>query len=233
MGKSCLMKRLTSIQEIYLVAARVFHFAFRDHFVLCFAGRTGRHWRTEHVLPALVKKGMLIALPYGKRTLYAVPDRVRMAPSGNQVAILPYHGLACTDILTRYVLADPTGEVLSENVCRANRWGAVPEWGIRYPQGTALLLEFCTADNVERGKVAAKVAKYRLYLPAIEASLRAKAVVVFVLDVAAHAVAQISRRLGPRDPFLCVDYQTFQAAANVLTTPMYLWADGQAYPLKK
>jgi hypothetical protein len=227
------MKRLTSIQETYLAAAQVFHFAFREHFVLWFAGRTGRHWRTEHVLPALVKKGELIALPYGKRTLYAVPDRVRMAPSGNQVAILPYHGLACTDILTRYVLADPTGEVLSENICRANRWGAVPEWGIRYPQGTALLLEFCTADNVERGKVASKVTKYRQCLPAIEASLQAKAVVVFVLDVAAHAVAQICRRLESRDPFFFVDYQTFQITTNILTTPIYLWGNGQAYPLKK
>lgn len=231
MQPSRLMKALTPIQANYLAAARVFHFAFRDHFVLWFTGRTGRHWRTERVLPALVKKGLLVALPYGKRLVYGVPDRLRLAASGRQVAILPYHGLTCTDLLTRCLRADWSGEVLSENACRAGRWGAVPEWAIRYPRGTALLMEFCTADNVERGKVAQKAARYRQCLAAIEAALRARAVVVFVLDVPAEAAARLSRRLGVRQPFYCVDVQTFNATANVLTAPIYWWGDGRQYPL--
>lgn len=232
MPNACRMNSLTPIQARYLAAAQVFHFAFREHFAVWFTGQPGRHWRTEQVLPALVKKGLLVGLPYGKRYLYAVPERVRLTPLGRQAGLVPYHGLACTDILTRCVRANPRGQVLSENDCQAYRWGAVPEWGIRYPQSTALLMEFCTTDNVERGKVALKTAKYRRCLADIEMSLQAQAIVVFVLDVPARSVAEISHRIAGPDPFFYVDYDSFKAAANVLTAPIYRWGDGRAYALQ-
>jgi len=187
-----------------MIPAGVFHCAFAEHYVWWMTGKQGRHRRTERVLPILVNKGFLKTIKVGKKNLYTTPDRMRLAQSGRELAINPYHGLACTDILQSCIMADPTGTVLSENSCRANRWGCVPEWAIRYDNATALLLEFCTQDNVDQAKVPYKVARYKDALVEIDDSLQAKVTVLFVLDISKDKLPQLD------DPFKVIDYRTFK-----------------------
>lgn len=237
------MKTLSSVQQTYLDVASKFHFATRDHFALWFTGLAGRHKQTERVLPALVKKGALRTVRYGKRLIYAIPERFRFREvasreAGEPVAIFPHHGLCCTDILIRFVLADRQCEVISEKFFRHSRWGCVPEWGIRYPTGSALLLEFSTESNVYApGNLASKIARYRDKLGSVALGLAAEPVVLFVLDIPRSEVGFWMQRLSVTDAsFFFVDYQTFMntPAAKQLKAPIYLWgADAQRYPLRQ
>lgn len=153
------MKTLTTLQQEYMDVANVFHFATRDHFALWFTGNTSRHKRTERILPALVKKGCLGSIMYGKRLIYATLDRmVIKASKGVRFALFPYHGLCCTEALVRFTCSDRHNEVISEKIFKSARLGSVPEWGIRYPNGNMLLFEFSTESNVHsRGNIANKI----------------------------------------------------------------------------
>jgi hypothetical protein len=240
------MKKLSPLQQTYLEVAKIFHFATRDHFALWFTGTTGRHKQTERILPSLVKKGELRAIQYGKRLIYATPERFKFIKAAaayqtcekKLVAIFPHHGLCCTEILIRVILADKKCEVVSEKAFRHYGWGCVPEWGIRYPNGKALLLEFCTESNVyARGNLSSKITRYEKNLWKLSLGLEAEPVVLFVLDIPRPEIEMLVKtsNLGT-DPFFFVDYASFQnvPTKKQLTAPIYLWGgNGKTYPLKE
>lgn len=200
------MKLPTTAQKGYLSAAEVFHCATRDHFVIWMTGKTGRHSRTERALPALVKKGYLVSLPYGKKNLYATPDRVRLSSLGNKLAVNPYHGLCVTDIILRWICRFPISTLLSERVCRAYRWGIYPECAFLFVADRSFLLEFCTRDNVEQGKVKLKANKYREVLDEIQFSLNSVIEVFFILDIRPN---EIEKHVQD-GPFRFMAYDTFK-----------------------
>jgi hypothetical protein len=116
--------------------------------------------------------------------------------------------------------------------------GAVPEWGIVYPNGTMLLCEFCTKDNfLFSGNVAGKLGAYTRNLGRIENRFGAKALVVFVVDVKQEILSRFLRsQSGNSGPYFFCDYETFLKLpiGTALTEPIYLWSyDGKLYPLAK
>lgn len=199
------MKLPTPAQKPFVAAAEIFHCAYTEHYAMWMTGKMDRHGRTEKALPALVKKGYLVALPYGRKNLYTTPDRARLTTLGNTLAIHPYHGLACTDIILRLVFNDPRRTLLSERVCGAYRWGIKPECGFLL-NSVATLLEFGTADNVEQGKVKQKINRYREAGDQIRFDLNAELEVLFVLDIPADKV----ERHVQDGPFRFMAYDTFK-----------------------
>src|SRR5262245_668088 len=130
------MAKQTIPLEKYIEASHVFHWAKKRHYELWFTGQTRtRHRRTEHVLNRLVKNGRLNEVWY---------EGVKNYTDKRHTAEI-VHGLACTECLVRLYLSDRQGTVIPERYFKG--FGAVPEVGILYPNGTALLLEFSTKRN--------------------------------------------------------------------------------------
>lgn len=199
------MKTPTTAQQKYLQAAEVFHCAYQEHYVLWMTGKSLRHSKTERALPSLVKKGYLVALPYGKKKLYATPDRIRVRILSEGAELIhPYHGLAVTDILLRYTIKHRC-MVMSEKSARVFQWGIVPEV-VFLPRGANVLLEFCTRSNVEAGKVKQKANKYNEVFHKIQADLQGAAEVLFVLDIRASEVEKYVQE----GPFRFIDYASFK-----------------------
>lgn len=179
----------------------------------------------EENLPKLVESGDLKLVRRGNKHFYS---------SWSQPAHL-VHGLICSMAYLRIHAANPSGEAVGENTFRQQKFGVVPEWAIIYPNGTMLLFEYCTADNVGRnGLVVKKVNFYRKYLRDIEEHFGSSAVVLFVLDTN-DALRHALRSAGASFAYF-VDLKTFAKveAGNHLTAPIYFWGgDGKRYPLKK
>src|SRR5258706_10855683 len=155
------MARNTIPMDRYIEAAQVFHWATKEHFSLWFTGRLDRHRRTESVLHKLVLKDRLRCVRFGKRLVYTVPRRTKgkiptlvtekktYEAGVSEAAVIGankiVHGLACTESLIRFWRSRADGEIVAERFFYG--LGAVPEWGIRYPNGKMLLFEFCTKSN--------------------------------------------------------------------------------------
>ena len=249
------MTRNTIPINWYLDVAEVFHWATMSHYVLWFTGSNKRHRRTETVLKRLVKNGKLRAIRHGKRLIYSVPRRVR-GKSNDELWGLSkvVHGLACTECLVRIWRSRMDGEVIAERFFYG--LGSVPEWGIRYPNGKMILLEFCTKSNfMFSGMMNGKLSAYQENLEKIEEKFQAKAIVLFVIDVPRTTVEKyvgsLKREVGsvadgdtsalpegdsfPFNPFFFADYETFLKVplGKQLYEPIYFWSDGRQYPLSK
>lgn len=217
------MKRSTIYQ--FKEISQVFHWAERRHYIWWFTSKeNGRHKMTEYNLPLLVKKGILKEYGWGKRKVYAA--------WGNPQHI--EHGLACTECLLRFITCDPVCTLIGERHFRG--CGSIPEWGIKYPKGTLLLFEFCTFDNATRsGLISRKVNAYRRYLTEIESKFDSKAIVLFVIDLPKESVSQMVACYLENAPFFYfVDYESFKnvPTGKQLVAPIYLWEDGNTYPLR-
>lgn len=254
----------------YLEAAQVFHWFTKEHITLWFLGFLTRHRRTEDVLPILVQKGKLRSLKFGKKLVYIAPRRTKgklpvllkekpgYEPRVTEAAITQKnkieHGLGCTECLMRFFLSRMDGEIIAERFFYG--LGVVPEWGIRYPNGKLLLLEYSTEDNFLRSNLMkAKINAYLRHLEKIEEKFEAKAIVLFVIDVSRVKVEgfvnMVKREDGsgaadapaalyegdrfPLNPFYFTDYKTFLGIpiGQQLAAPIYFWIDGKEYPLKK
>jgi len=264
------MTRNTIPIDWYMEAAQVFHWATKEHFILWFTGGTKRHRRTESTLHRLVQKDRLRCVRFGKRLVYTVPRRTKgkiptlakekskyeagrseKAINGRNKIV---HGLACTEALVRCYRSGSDGEIIAERYFYG--LGAVPEWGIKYPNKTMLLFEFCTESNFDfSNMMKGKINAYRKYLEKIEEKFASKGIVLFVIDVPRERVERfvgsLKRDVGsvadgdqsalyegdrfPLDPFFFVDYETFLKVPfeNQLTAPIYIWTDGKIYPLRK
>lgn len=202
--------------ENYLEASEVFHWAYMSHYVRWMTGRSGRHQRTEKVLKRLVKNGKLKAMMYGKRLVY----------TRRRTPLQLYHGLQTTECLVRLHNVKRDGVAIPERYFR--KLGAVPEFGILYPDGTLLLVEFSTKSNFFfTGMMSGKLNAYRKNLKGIEEKFNGKAKVIFILDVPRETVERyvgsLKRDVGsvaslpsalyegvaPLDPFIFTDYKTF------------------------
>jgi len=252
-------------------AAQVFHWATKEHFVLWFTGGSVRHRRTESLLHKLVQKDKLRCVKFGKRLVYTVPRRTKgkiptlsheksaYEPGVSEEAIAGknkiVHGLACTEGLVRFWRSRMDGEIIAERYFYG--CGAVPEWGIRYPNGKMLLFEFCTESNfLFSNNMNGKLNAYQKHLEEIEEKFQAMAMVLFVIDVprgtVERYVGSLKRDVGsvadgrtsalpegdrfPFDPFFFTDYETFLKVSFglQLIAPIYIWShDGGEYPLSK
>lgn len=236
--------------EVFLDWALVFHWATKRHFQLAITGReTKRHRRTEIVLRRLSLRKKLRTVRYGKKLVYALPRKTKDFDEF-EGGLKIYHGLACTECLVRFYRSRMEGEIISERFFRG--CGSVPEWGIRYPDGKLLLLEFSSRSNFLYTELMnGKINAYMRNLEKIEEQFRAKAVVLFVLDVHRDSVKRFvgsldgrsarsaALRAGgdrfPFNPFFFVDYETFLKIpiGDQLKSPIYFWTDGKEYPLTK
>lgn len=240
-------------ENLFLDWAEVFHWATKRHFQLAITGgESKRHRRTEIVLKRLSQRKKLRAVRYGKKLIYVLPRKTKKFDEFEGMSKI-YHGLACTECLVRFYRSRIDGEIIAERFFRG--YGSVPEWGIRYPNKTMLLLEFSTKSNFLYTELMnGKLNAYIRNLKKIEEKFQAKAVVVFVLDVPKVAVERFvgSLREGvgsvvgvpavpegdtfPFDPFFFVDYETFLKVpiGKQMTEPIYLWSyDGKVYPLRQ
>jgi len=264
------MARHTIPIDRYIEAAQVFHWFTKEQIILWFLGILKRHRRTESMLHRLVRKGKLRSVKFGKRLVYTVPRRTKgkqpvllkekasYQPKVTETAIAGrnkvLHGLACTECLVRFYRSRIDGEIIAERYFYG--LGAVPEWGIRYPNGKLLLLEFSTEDNFRRtNMMKGKINSYIRHLEKIEEKFQAKAIVLFVIDVPRVTVESFVGSLRrevcsvadgdasalyggdsfPLDPFFFTDYQTFLSVpiGQQLAARIYIWIDGKEYPLKK
>lgn len=265
------MARHTIPISRYMEAAQVFHWATKEHFILWFTGGITRHRRTESVLHKLVQKGRLRSVQFGKRLIYTAPRRTKgkipqliKEKSGyeageSEKAVIGankiIHGLACTEGLVRFWLSRTDGEIIAEK--HFYGLGAVPEWGIRYPNGKILLFEFCTENNfLFSNNMTGKLNAYREHLKDIERKFEAEGIVIFVLDIAREKVERYVGSLGslagsvadgdtsalynggfsPVAPCFFVDYETFLKVpyGKQLFEPIYFWSlDGRVYPLSQ
>jgi len=264
------MARHTIPINRYVEAAQVFHWAMKEHFILWFTGRLFRHRRTESVLHKLVQKGKLRCVRFGKRLVYTVPrrtkgkipelvkEKITYEAGVSEAAVIGankiIHGLACTESLVRFWLSRSDGEIIAER--HFYGLGAVPEWGIRYPNKRMLLFEFCTKSNfLFSNNMKGKLNAYRQHLHEIENKFGSEGIVLFVIDIprdkVERFVGSLRRDVGsvadgrtsafsggdsfPFDPFFFIDYETFLNVpiGEQLTEPIYFWVDGKTYPLRK
>jgi hypothetical protein len=228
------MAKKTISMKRYLELAQVFHWATKEHYQLMLTGKTGRHSRTEKILPRLVEKNKLVALPYHNRLIYSAPRRCRGKNSFNARKI--EHGLACTECLVRIWLSKKDGEIISEK--HFSKFRIIPEFGIRYPTGTLLLVEFSTPDNFRRrGLMRSKVERYEKNMNVILHQFNSeRGVVLFIMEASAEAVKRFRQRIVTLDvPIYAVDWESFQSIkyGKQLSEPIYFWEDGNAYPLTK
>lgn len=248
------MDTRTIQKKEYLKAGQCFHWATVDHYKTWFTGRSGRHKRTETILPRLVQAGKLRALRYGKKLVYSVPRRTRkklenhfygdketLKKHGDQIALEIYrvdHGLACTEGLVRFWRSKMEGIIIPEKYFRSINGGSsgLPEWGIIYPNGSMLLYEHCTADNFYRPRhVERKVIRYQENIYTLEKHFKKKAIFVFVLDVPRLMVERFVKTLLPiGNQFFFTNYDSFLCVPidKQLVTPIYIWGeDGKSYSL--
>ena len=262
------MARHTIPIDRYMEAAQEFHWATKEHFSLWFTGRLDRHRRTESVLQKLVQKDRLRCVKFGKRLVYTVPRRTKgkiptlitekttYEAGVSEKAVVGankiVHGLACTEALVRFWRSRMDGEIIAERYFYG--FGAVPEWGIRYPNGKILLFEFCTESNfLFSNNMNGKLTAYKKHLEEIEKKFESEGIVLFVIDIPRDKVERYVGSLGslvgsvagvpalpegdtfPFDPFFFVDYETFLKVpiGKQLTEPIYIWSDGKSYPLSQ
>jgi hypothetical protein len=223
------------------------------------------------MLPRLVQKDKLRCVRFGKRLVYTVPRRTKgkkptlakekivYQAGATEKAVLGrnkiIHGLACTEGLVRFWRSDMDGEIIAERYFYG--CGAVPEWGLRYPNGKLLLYEFCTESNyLFSNNMKGKLNAYRNHLKDIEKKFESEAIVLFVLDISRDRVERfvgsLKRDAGsvadgeasapydggssPDTPLFFTDYETFLKVpiGYQMTAPIYLWSyDGKAYPLRR
>lgn len=212
--------------ESYVEASRVFHWASMRHYQLWFTGQAAkRHRRSETVLNKLVKKGKLRAIRYGSKLIYnsrRVKDEFLVVPK------VP-HGLACTEALVRIWRSRMEGVVVPEKYF--THFGAVPEWGIIYPNHTILLFEYCSKTDFHyTGKINTKLSNYERWAERIGESFKAKPIVLFLIDEKRDLVKEFAKG---HEYYFC-DWYTFvqNNLSKADTAPIYFWSDWENQPLR-
>jgi hypothetical protein len=190
----------------------------------------------------LSERGKLRTILYGKKLIYAAPKNVKGQVLDEFYGLSKVvHGLACTEGLVRFYRSRMDGVVVAERFFYG--LGAVPEWGLLYPEGKMLLFEYCTKSNfLFSGKVKGKIQAYDRSLDKIEKKFNTKAMIVFVLDVPKGVVErfvvrerQAGTENGAAGKIFFTDYETFRKIpiGEQLTAPIYFWNDGKQYPLRQ
>jgi len=220
------MKRLNTTETRIFEALSVMHWATMHQLLFWLTSQTAKRMKAlEYNLPRMVKKGLIKEAWWEGKKAYSISHPVRLLE----------HGVACTECLIRFVSARREYAVVGEDAFKAKKFGVIPEWGLIWPRkGTMLLFEFCTEDNATRsGMVPRKVNLYRRNLRKFETAYDATAVVVFVLDLSRADAEALASRCLHNEPIFFTDYRTFLSLnyGEALTAPIYIWGDGDTYPL--
>ena len=231
------MKALTTIQEKCLELAGVFHWAYMRHYVLMLTGSKERSKPIEVTLPALIKKRALVAIRYGKPLIYALPRYLTLVPGSEaHYPLNPLHGLWCTEGLVRFARSDLEHIIYPEDYFKANKFGVVPEWGIKYKSGSVLLFEFSTSSNFYlRGNVQGKITRYTKNIQKFADVFGREPVVVFVLDVPRSEVERFVKENNFYGQFFFTDSQAFKSVPieKQLTSRIYFFVNGEEHPLRR
>jgi len=211
-----------------LKAGKIFYWATQDDYKLWFFDSLARSRRMEVMLPRLVRNKKLVSKQVGKKLVYAVPSHK------NESVI---HGLGCTQMLIRISKSTPHDMVYLVGNFRGI--GSIPDVGFQYGE-KLLLCEFSTENNFEGAKIIkTKMTKYIQNLDKILERFKvykAKSVIVlFVIDVSRERVLNFVKRNNLNGMFYFTDYETFKSVSigTQLSAPIYIWIDGESYPLKK
>jgi hypothetical protein len=224
-------------KEVIDISVRNFldvaHWATNRQIQIGIRGYAEKRYSTlERYLKRKCRKGELRWANYNHKTkVYAKKMKTKNFDPEDTLRL--YHGVATTECFIRFMIAKE-GEALPERMFRS--YGRVPEFAMRYENGSLLLCEFSTKHDVTRtGKIRGKLDGYDDCLPDIEREFSARPVVVFVLDVPRERVRQVVTGYQPSAPFWFTDYQTFCEVplGQSLTAPIYIWRDGKEYPLTK
>lgn len=237
------MKRLTNKQQKQLDVAEVLNWHLIEHIFWWMTGDPEENKPLRDAHRALVKKGSLIAVPYGKKLLYSTPERVKIfvPPKHNGwmpepiVDIKdPHHGLGVTECMVRLMLST-AGTAISEKTLRTMAFGPVPDGGII--SDFLYLIEFQTEHSAYRtDNLVKKLESYNEALPAMKEAFGLKVTVLFVYDVPHYFVRNLAKKALGYEPFYFTDYETFcrQKHQEQLDAPIYIWGgNGQTYNLRK
>jgi hypothetical protein len=142
------------------------------------------------------------------------------------------HEIKCTQSLLKFLRSEPKAIPLSEEYLWRFMWGLVPDFGLKF-QSKFLLVEYCTANNIEHGEVVKKINKYQQTLDRIEHDLEGEVTCVYLLDCAPAIADALARhdRLGGRSVFAALS--DFDRAADVLRSSIYYFSDGTKNPLRQ
>ena len=202
-----------------------------------------RHRRMEIDLHRLAKRKKLRTTYYGRKLIYALPRKTKKF-DGSKI----YHGLSCTECLIRLKRSWKDAEIIPERLFQG--CGSVPDGGLILDD-KLLLLEFSTKHNfLFSGNMRGKLTAYESNIYQIEDKFKAKARVLFILDVPRETVKRFVGSVADGDqsapydgadprtpllPFFFVDYETFLKVpiGDQLKAPIYFWTNGKEYPLKK
>jgi len=226
-----------------LRAVRLLRLVTRFILVLFFGGGKKRIKALERLLPDLEREGWISSEWHRGGKVYSIVRKKRVNPVSMD------HEIACALILVLlWRCRMEEGEIFPERAFRG--FGIVPEGGIRYSEErkTMLIFEYCTKSNFTHGGVMkSKITRYKKYLPQMEARVKRKITVLFVLDIDRNEVRKFIGRMrpilnepilsgfdgSPEYPFFFTDYQTFKTApiGQALTAKIYFWNDGNEWRL--
>jgi len=167
---------------------------------------------------------------HGTIKVYAKPRKTKNFDPFNFENL--YHGYCTTECLIRFLTAQE-GVPIEEKEFRG--YGRVPEFGVRYENGTLLLCEFSTKhDTRYSGKIRGKLGGYSQYLDKIEQDFDADAGVVFILDVSRGELEDRLKRWDASGPLWFVDYETFLKVpmGEALIAPIYFRPNGVVEAIK-
>ena len=226
-NKSANVTTHKTLQQDYLEAAQFFHWATELHFLMFFTGGTGKPLRNRRMLSRLSKKyakknkeRSLYSAEYEKQTVYIVPRKKGKGDFLSKVN----HGLGCTECMVRLWRSNMSGQIIEEKEFVG--YGCIPDFGIQYPNGEMLLVEYATKDNYTGRKVIKnKLTAYRNYLWLIEQKFKATSVLLYVIDISKETLEKFVNKLIPLDiPVYFVDYQTFKNVeiGKQLSAPIYI-----------
>jgi len=222
---------ISSIGDLVMDAMEVGHWWSNRQLQIWLRGyATLRYTTLEEILKKKSFRNKVRVATYSGRkqgtiNVYALKKKTRGFSPDNKTPV--FHGLSCTECLLRFYRSDPKGEILPERFFRKS--GSVPEWGIRYENGTMLMLEFGTRSNVEyHNLISGKLNAYKRNLKGIEEKFSAKGVVLFVLDVPRATILRRLKEWEPKGPYRFVDFQTFLSVpfGKALDAEIYIYPDG-------
>jgi hypothetical protein len=233
------MNALTIYQQKYLDVAGVLPWATKLHYTLWFTGSEKRHKTTERVLPALVKKGLMVTAKHGKRKIYATAEKLKIhIPKGAKEPVVrlqdPFHGLGISEIAVRMILSKPYGVAIGEKEFKKMNLGVVPDCGIL--NSTATLVEFQTIHSADQpGNLKRKIERYESAMPKIEQFFGKKVIVLFVYDIPDYRLRMMIEDICLENYYF-TDYSSFVSVPyrKQLSTDIYIWGyDKQTYSLAK
>lgn len=210
----------TLYKDIILDWASLFHWADRSDFVRAIKGRDMRLRGVEWNLPRLVKQKKLKRKRIGNKHVYALP-RTKGYTDHNVK-----HGLMCTDALVRFHVSK-AGDYISERDFKRERFDPIPEFGVRYNGGDAvvLLFEYSSPDQVRRKKTLHDKLKKYQNLGQFRKAFKAEPYLVHVLDAPEWHVDDLADKHSHNNNFYFTDARQFYSVpyGEQLSRAIYTW----------